>query len=304
MQMTAVRKKPVNWRRGIFLLGMTIVPLLHFLVFYVYVNFNSVLMGFQVLEGGDLVWSLENFSLFFSQITDTETIIFQAFGNTMVFFAVQLLVIMPLTTFIAYFIYKRILGYKFYRIIFFLPTILSTVVLTILYSNILGVKGPIAWLVQRIAGTPVPPEFFADSRYALWAIVFYVIWTGFGTNLILLGGAMNRIPEETIEASRLDGAGLFRELWQIILPMVWPTMTTLIVFTFVGIFTTSGPILLFTKGKWNTYTISYWIFEQVYANSGRPEYASAVGLVFTVVALPIVLGVKRLMERWQSAIEY
>ena len=85
--------------------------------------------------------------------------------------------------------------------------------------------------------------------------------------------------------------------------MVWPTMTTLLVFTFVGIFTTSGPILMFTEGQWDTYTIAYWIFEQVYS-SGRYEYASAVGLIFTLIALPIVLGVKKLMERWQESVDY
>ena len=114
---------------------------------------------------------------------------------------------------------------------------------------------------------------------------------------------MNRIPSEVIEAARLDGVGAFRELAQIILPMVWPTMTTLLVFTFVGIFTTSGPILMFTEGQWDTYTIAYWIFEQVYS-SGRYEYASAVGLIFTLIALPIVLGVKKLMERWQESVDY
>ena len=114
---------------------------------------------------------------------------------------------------------------------------------------------------------------------------------------------MNRIPSEVIEAARLDGVGAFRELVQIILPMVWPTMTTLLVFTFVGIFTTSGPILMFTEGQWDTYTVAYWIFEQVYSG-GRYEYASAVGLIFTLIALPIVLGVKKLMERWQESVDY
>ncbi len=297
-------KSKNTWRRKIFILGMIALPILNFLIFYVYVNFNSVLMAFQVLKNGEMVWSLNNFSLFFEQVFDTETVLFGAFGNTMKFFAVQLFLLLPATTLIAYFIYKKIFGYKFFRVMFFVPTILSTVLLTILYSNIIGIKGPIAKFYQILVSAPTIPEFLADKRYALNAIIVYVVWTGFGTNLILLSGAMNRIPNEVIEAARLDGVGAFRELIRIILPMVWPTMTTLLVFTFVGIFTTSGPILLFTKGDWDTYTISYWIFEQVYSSSGRYEYASAVGLVFTVVALPIVLGVKKLMERWQESVEY
>lgn len=302
--MLKVVKKKNSLRRKLFILGMITVPLLNFLIFYVYVNFNSVIMAFQILQDGEMVWSLKNFSLFFEQVFDTETVLFGAFGNTMKFFAVQLFVLLPATTLIGYFIYKKIAGYKFFRIMFFVPTILSTVLLTILYANIIGIKGPIAKFYQMLFSMPTVPEFLADKRYALNAIICYVIWTGFGTNLILLSGAMNRIPNEVIEAARLDGIGAFKELVRIILPMVWPTVTTLLVFTFVGIFTTSGPILLFTKGDWDTYTISYWIFEQVYSSSGRYEYASAVGLVFTLVALPIVLGVKKLMERWQDSVEY
>ena len=115
---------------------------------------------------------------------------------------------------------------------------------------------------------------------------------------------MNRIPEEVLEAARLDGVGMLRELVQIILPMVWPTLTTLIVFTFVGIFTASGPILLFTKGQYDTVTISYWILSVVMNPAGDARYASAVGLIFTLVALPIVLLVKWGMEKLQAATEY
>lgn len=300
---TNAKKKPVNWKRGLFLVGMCIVPILHFLIFYLYVNFDSIMMAFQTLKGGKMVWGFDNFELFFKEIANPQSEIAMSLDNTLIFFGVSLLVIMPLTTLIAYFIYKKIFMYKFFRVMFFLPNILSSVVLTIVFKNVISVDGPIAAIFQAFNGMSRPPEFLADSRYALNTIVAYVIWTGFGTNLILLGGAMNRIPAEVLEAARLDGVGMLRELVQIILPMVWPTMTTLIVFTFVGIFTSSGPILLFTMGAWDTMTISYWIYSRVYYGGGV-EYASAVGLAFTVIALPIVLGVKWLMERLQDATEY
>ena len=148
------------------------------------------------------------------------------------------------------------------------------------------------------------PDFFNDPAYATPAIISYCIWTGFGTNLILMTGAMARIPEDVLEAAQLDGISWGRELISIILPMIWPTFTTLIVMTFVGIFTSSGPILLFTRGEWDTGTISYFIFQQVYFGGGNQEYAAAVGIFFTIIAVPIILLVKKLMERWQDAVEY
>ncbi|MFQ9736714.1 MAG: ABC transporter permease subunit [Christensenellaceae bacterium] len=118
-----------------------------------------------------------------------------------------------------------------------------------LFANIVGVNGPVASLMQKILGLERVPELLGQDEYALGTIVVYCIWTGFGTNLILLNGAMARIPAEVLEAARLDGAGRVRELFQIILPLTWPTLTTLITFTFIGIFTASGPILLLRAAR-------------------------------------------------------
>ena len=134
-------------------------------------------------------------------------------------------------------------------------------------------------------------------------ILIYCIWTGFGTNLILMTGAMARIPEDVLEAGQLDGVSWLRELVSIIVPLIWPTFTTLIVLTFVGIFTASGPILLFAKDEPAASTISYFIFKSV-KFSGETNFPAAVGLFFTVISVPIIIGIKKLMERWQDAIEY
>ena len=187
---------------------------------------------------------------------------------------------------------------------FFMPSIMSAVVLTMLYTKILGIEGPIAQGYQHLFGLEKVPEFLADSKYATFAILIYTIWTGFGTNLLLMTGAMGRIPEDVLEASYLDGITWYKELVSIIIPLIWPTVTTLIVLTFVGLFTASGPILLFTKGEYETSTISYFIFQQVYFGGGNVNYAAAVGMFFTLISVPIVLTVKKLMERWQDAIEY
>ena len=76
---------------------------------------------------------------------------------------------------------------------------------------------------------------------------------------------------------------------------------------FTGIFTASGPILLFvgTDNDPGVVTISFYIFKQADGqgiNSLRE--GSAIGLFFTLIGMPIILGVKKLLERWQDAIEY
>ena len=108
---------------------------------------------------------------------------------------------------------------------------------------------------------------------------------------------MNSIDPSIIDAGRIDGAGPLRELVSIIVPCIWPTLSTMLLLCTTGIFTASGPSLLFDKGDYGTSTISYWIYE-ITSGSGSSgesvELAAAIGLIFTILGLPIVLVVKKL----------
>lgn len=133
-------------------------------------------------------------------------------------------------------------------------------------------------------------------------ILFYVFWTGFGSNIVLLTGAIHRLPTDVLEYAKLDGVKMTRELVQIIIPMIWPTLSTLLVFATAGLFTNSGPILLFTEGQYKTMTIGYFIFNEVQSNSY--EYPAAIGLVFTVIGFPLVMIVKGVLGKIFEDVEY
>ena len=305
-QAPAFRKPKMTLGRKLFIIGMLAVPIASFLLFYVYVNFNSILMAFQQTKNGQVVYTWENFRMLFRDFANPYSVMKESLVNTLIFFSVNLFIMIPLTAIFSYFIYKKIFGYKVFRVVFFLPSIISAVIMTMLYRYLLSVDGPVVALLVKMLHLEAKPEIFGDSRYALTAIVLYGIWTGFGSNLILFNGAISRIPEEVIEAGMLDGVGLCRELVQIVIPLIWPTLSTIIIFACVGIFTASGPILLFTKGEFGTYTISFWIFMQVYdqAAGGSYEYASAVGLFFTLIGFPIVMVVKHFLTKFGQDITY
>ena len=156
---------------------------------------------------------------------------------------------------------------------------------------------------MQLMGKRMPPEgYLARPESATLMIVLYVIWTGFGGNMLLFGGAMSRVPLDLLESARLEGCGPFRELVQIILPLIWPTISTMLIFTFTGIVNSSGPILLFTNGDFETTTINFWIFLKVYGQQGNGaggDYGvvSATGLCFTLVTVPLILFVRRLLEK-------
>lgn len=289
-----------------FIAVMLAVPLTNLVIFYFAVNINSVLMAFQENLGGKTVWSGYQFTRLFKELGMSDFIITEAIRNTLVFFLLGLLIINPLSLLLAYFLYKKIIGYRIFRFVFFLPSIISATVLTALYKQLIAPGGVVALVVEALGGSVPLLGYLATEGTALTAIVIYTLWTGFGVNIILFNGAMTRIPEEVMEYARLDGVGSGRELVQIIIPLIWPTLSTIITFAFVGIFTASGPILLFTKGQYGTYTISFWIYDLVQGVNKviNLEYASAVGLFFTLIGAPIVLIVRMLINKAVDAVEY
>lgn len=280
---------------------MLTIPIIHWFVFWLYVNINSIMLAFQ-LPTGD--WSLQQFkSLFYELFSAPSSDIKIAIRNTIIYFVNSLFIIMPLSLFLSYFFYKKIFAYKTLRVILYLPAIISSVAMTSAFMSIIDREGLFGKLLLKM-GRPEAeiPELLADARYATWAMVVYCTWTGVGTGTLLFQGAMARIPTEVLEAARLDGCTAGTELFRIILPMIWPTISTQMMLLLTALFNASGPILLITQGTHETTTIAYWIFDCV-KNRGTLNLVSAAGLFFTAIGVPFILGIRWLIERI-PAVEY
>ena len=141
-------------------------------------------------------------------------------------------------------------------------------------------------------------------------MVIYTLWTGVGVNMIMFTGAMNRVPQEIFESARIDGIGFFREFFNIILPLIWPTVTTMVVFSMVGIFSNAGLVMLLAPDNDSTWNIGYYILKYTLgANTTVTKidgfsYPAAIGLIFTFVNLPLVFGMKALCDKVSKNVEY
>ena len=282
-----------------FIASMLIIPIAAFLFFYVYINFNSILMAFQIplYDGlGGFEWGFDNFVKIYEQFTNTEEDLLSYLGNTVIFFVQDTFISMPLSLIICYFIYKKIAGYQAFRTIIYLPVIITTTIFATLYKGMIEAGGPLQMLYGKWGIEP-PDSFVMNEDYALKTILTFVIYSGLGGRFVLFGGAMNSIDPSIIDAGKIDGAGPLRELVSIIIPCIWPTLSTMLLLCTTGIFTASGPSLLFDKGDYGSKTISYWIYDITSGSGGAGEsveLASAIGLVFTILGLPIVLIVQKL----------
>lgn len=297
----------------IFCYGFVAIAVLHFLVFYLYVNINSILMAFKEYKGIDenfneiYIWSFAQFERMIRDFKSPSSSLLIGLLNTLKYFAVNVFVMLPLSLFISFFLYKKIKGYKTFRVLFFLPSIVSSVVYVGIFKNMISMYGPVYTLLEKLFGYEMPSLLTSDDT-ATPTIIFYCIWTGLGINMILYQGAMNRIPSEVIESCRLDGISWIRELWSIIIPMVWPTLSMTILFSFTGLFNAGGPILLFSDsmnslGANSTMTLPFYIYSLTWA-SKQYEYPAALGVFFTLASLPIVFGVRYILAKIDPEVEY
>ena len=288
-------------KRTLFIIGMLALPLLQWLVFFVYVNINSVLMGFQTinLKTGEIEWTLNNFRRFINEWNALPNIK-MAVKNSM-FAGVNNLLLTMLSLILSYFFYKKVPGRKIFRIIYFLPNIISAVIYTMVYKLMLDTSvGPINLLLSRLGvDNSNLPMWFGDRNLAFPLVLLYCLWVGAGSNILVMGAAMENLSEDVMEYSRLEGVGMMRELFQIVVPMIWPTLSVSLLGCITVMFTLFIQVELLTGGgpAGSSTTIAYLINGLIKSANADLEWGAAMGLCFTVIAAPIIIVVKKILDK-------
>ena len=234
------KKKPMEKKLVLFILFCTIVPVLHFLIFYVYTNFSAFTMAFTDKNG---TFSFDNFTRFFKEFSLPTSTIRIAFRNTFLTFGIGLLTF-PFKVLVSYFIYKKVPGHKVFRILFFIPTIVFSVAVSMVFTRLVSVDGVIAQWIGEALNLGYTPDLLGDSRFANITVLANLLWLSFPGDLIIWGGTFARIPEEVLESAKIDGATWWTEFTRITVPLVWPTVALQMVLTFSAVFSGSGNVFL------------------------------------------------------------
>ena len=296
----------VNKYRVPFILFGVIPPLISFFIFYVYPNFSAFFMAFTNRHG---VASFENFIRFFNEFSTPTADLRIGFKNTLLTFGILVLTY-PFKVLVSYFIYKKVPFSGFYRVVFFMPTIVFSVALNIIFQHMIGPDSPIAEWVQKWMGLDYTPELLSEWRFANKVVLLQMMWLSFAGDLIVWGGTFARIPEEVLEAGYIEGTSWWTEFTRIIVPMVWPTVSLQMVLMFCSIFSATGNVFLLTKGDYGTMTLSAWMYRFMIENSGAKyssnafNYLSAVGLVFTTIAITISVFIRKLTDKVFQDVEF
>lgn len=298
---TKTKPKRSFWKSDIpFIMIMLAPTVIHLVLFWGGVQVETLAMAFTDRKTGEFTL-LGNFRFIFDALSTPDSDLSIAVRNTFLFFGVGILLI-PMTIFAAYMFYKKMAGAYFVRVILYLPGAISSMMMAFLFQQLLMPNGPIVTFLTDIGiNLPLP----LNTEAPLPMIIFFDVWIGLGGGLIVWLGAMGRISEDILEYGKLDGVGPVREFVSIIVPLIWPTFITMVTLQLIGIFGASGSVMLFTEGKYGTYTINYWLFNVIYKNEAHLyNYSVATGLFFTLLTLPIVVVGRIVMNKFGTAVEY
>jgi len=186
------------------------------------------------------------------------------------------------------------------RMTFFYPYIISALIIGFLWSALLAPQGVVNNILMRFGATPVP--FLSDPDFAKATLIFTIVWSSFGFNMILYIAGLKSIPTEYYEAATVDGAGGWARFRRITLPLLAPVVTVNLVLSTVGLLKVYDIVLVLTDGgpAGSTQTIVYQILKESFVNAklGFGSAQSVLLLIVTAVAgLVVALSRRRAENR-------
>lgn len=313
-----IRNKKSDIEKYVFFFAILLIPLSQFLIFYLGINANSLLLSLKEYDGAKYVWNTQglfkNYVDFLRAIfgkapagmVGKELALFsalpQATLNSLVKYLVSLLIVLPMSVIISYYIYLKIPGGGVFKIFLMLPQIVSSMVFVIIFKYLyaFGFRELFTSLPELYVWTGKPTQFYI--------IMLYDTFFSLAANMVLYLGAMANVDKSVMEYGNIDGLGSLGKLWHIVLPAIWPTVIVFIMSGIAEFFTSQGSLFSFfgdADGSLETtsYTLGYWIFVKVYQQgsvtnfAGLPQ-AAAAGVSFTLVAAPLVLLSKKALEKF------
>lgn len=257
------------------------------LVFSVVLSFYETDMFFMDMKFN----GLRNFERVFK-----DSLYWRSIGNILLYtlMAVPLNIIVSLL--FAVLVNSKLRGAKVFRVLFYLPSITSTVAASIVW---LWLMNPAYGLLNSIItafGLPAG-TWLSHSKTALISVTLITVWQGVGGNMVIFLAALQNMPTQLYEAARIDGAGKFTIFMRITIPMLAPTMYFILTMTLIGSFQLYDQVYVLTSGgpANSTLTPVYLIWQNSFGDNAGAQagYAAAQSFVLFAIIMVVTLVVRR-----------
>ena len=234
---------------------------------------------------------LKNFERLFS-----DPLFFKAIMNTLKFLLIHIPLQMVVALGIAVLLNSRLKFRGFFRAVFFLPVVVSGVVVTILWQQLYAFdSGLLNRMLSAVGIGKIP--WLIDPDMAMVSIALMATWKNVGIYIILFLVGLQDVPRELYDSASIDGATRARQFFRITLPMLRPTFVVVVVLSTIGGFSLFVEPYVLTGGGPMESTLSavLYIYNQAFYFN-HMGYAATLGFVFALIILGVVLLQRKVME--------
>jgi multiple sugar transport system permease protein len=201
---------------------------------------------------------------------------------------------------VAVLLHERVWGWRFFRSLYYIPQIISAVIIGYLFRTLFGMDGPVNLVLGRLGLMPVPVEWLGSAATALGVIVLCLVWSSLGWMAIVFMGGLSSIPDSVFEAARIDGAGFWRRTFQIAVPMLARVMEYAVMLSVVWTFTGLFPFIFsLTRGGpgYETTTLDYMIYQKSFISGNNLGEACAIAVLLLLIILSLTVVEMRVTNR-------
>ncbi|MEV5500693.1 sugar ABC transporter permease [Nonomuraea fuscirosea] len=219
-----------------------------------------------------------------------DTRFWTALGNSLLFLLglFPLLVVLPLP--LATLINQKLPGIRTFRMLYYLPVVTSMVAVAVAWNYVFHQQGVLNWLLTGFGLLDEPVQFLLDPAWALPALILVEGWKSMGVYMMIYLAGLQTIPANLYEAARVDGAGAWRRMRSITVPLMMPYVAVAITMAMLDAMQAFTTVFVMTKGgpQDATLMLGYYIWSEAFEKYDM-GYASAVGLVLWVLLIVMAL---------------
>lgn len=288
------------------------IPLIGFCIFAIIPLAMSLVISFSELHSVELEkMEFVGFDNFIAILTNGDNTTYASYWTTLVY-ALNAPICIALSIWIAYLINKSKFGKTFFRSVFFIPYVCSSVVISLTFKNMLYRTdgGVLNSILGNLGFAPV--EWLAKSPwlFLLCAIVM-AVWSGLGWCIVLFQAALANVDQSYYEAARLDGASDSQIFWKITWKAISPTTAYILTMKLIWAFQAMAETHLLHSDfvpswgdshAWASDTVVKHIYNMMFDGLYSTGYgrASAAGWILAIIILLITFINRRAQRRWVS----
>ncbi|WP_019635438.1 carbohydrate ABC transporter permease [Paenibacillus fonticola] len=269
------------------------------------------LAGFALLTLGPILFSIymsfTDWDLFqtphfigfdnYQQLLTEDPIFWKSVFNTFYYALIAVPLGMAISLWIAYYLNKKLKGITFFRVLFYLPSVVPVVASSLLFIHLFAPSAGLINKTLQVFGI-IGPAWLLDANWVKPALIIMSLW-GVGGGIVLLLAGMKGIPAEFYEAAAIDGASSKQAFFRITFPMLTPVIFFNLVTGIIGALQTFAQVFIVTEGGPDN--ASQMIVPYLFQNAFRfykMGYASSIAWVLFIIILALTLVVFRSSALW------